>query len=534
MINKKILSVFIFSTLALSACGSGGSSSVDQSANSAVGTSPTWIQGVFADEDTFKNRCETPRSGVDINGKAYPDQAGSKLLEKHWLRSWSNNTYLWYDEIIDNNIAVIDDPVEYFDTLRTNAVTLSGEKKDRFSYSLNTAEYQQSVSAGAALGYGFRVTFIKSTIPREGRIAYVEPNSPASDAGLSRGDEVIAIDGVDAINGVGQSNIDTLNAGLFPQEVGEKHFFEIRDLEDGVARTVELTAEAVTNEPVKNTRVIDNGFGKVGYLVLNTFGTNNAEAALVDAFTTLSSQPLDDLVLDLRYNGGGILNISSQLAYMIAGPQLTNGKSYGRAVFNNKHPLVNPVTEAPITDRPFFNTSLNYSVPFGQSLPSLNLNRVYVLTSRRTCSASEALINGLRGIDVEVVLVGGTTCGKPYAFYPTDNCGTTYLTVQIRGENAKGFGDYADGFTANNSTNPFGERILGCQVTEDVRHPLGNVEEVMLKAALDYRNNSTCPVVPASRSGFIDEDSDLKNDPAYIKRELLEQIRLDHLLYADH
>jgi C-terminal processing protease CtpA/Prc len=531
VINKKILSVFILSAFTLSACGSGGSSS--STAEPLTETPPTWIQGVFANESNFKNRCETPRTGVDINGNAYQDQAGSKLYEKHWLRSWSNNTYLWYDEIIDNNIAAIEDPVDYFETLRTTAETSSGAKKDKFSYSQNTAEYQQLVSSGAALGYGFRVTFIKSTVPREGRIAYVEPNSPASDAGLSRGDEVIAIDGVDAINGVGQSNIATLNAGLFPEEVGEKHFFEIRDLEDGVARTVELAAEAVTNEPVKNTRVIDNGFGKVGYLALNTFGTNNAEAALVDAFNILSSQPLDDLVLDLRYNGGGILNISSQLAYMIAGPQLSNGKSYGRAVFNNKHPLVNPVTGNPITDRPFFNSSLNYSVPSGQSLPSVNLNRVYVLTSGRTCSASEALINGLRGIDVEVVLIGGTTCGKPYAFYPTDNCGTTYLTVQIRGENAKGFGDYADGFTANNSTGSFGERILGCQVTEDVRHPLGNVEEVMLKAALEYRNNSTCPAVPASRSGLIDGESDLKNDPAYIKRELLEQIRLDHLLYAE-
>jgi hypothetical protein len=70
-----------------------------------------------------------------------------------------------------------------------------------------------------------------------------------------------------------------------------------------------------------------------------------------------------------------------------------------------------------------------------------------VLTTAGTCSASEAVINGLRGIDVEVNLIGGETCGKPYAFVPQPNCGTTYFAIQTQGVNNKGFGDYADGFS---------------------------------------------------------------------------------------
>jgi carboxyl-terminal processing protease len=122
-----------------------------------------------------------------------------------------------------------------------------------------------------------------------------------------------------------------------------------------------------------------------------------------------------------------------------------------------------------------------------------------VLSTARTCSASEAVINGLRGINVEVVLIGGTTCGKPYGFYATDNCGETYYTIQFQGVNNIGFGDYADGFIPNNSTAPFGVRIPGCSVSDDYSKELGDPQEAMLAAALGYRASGTCPA-PASAS----------------------------------
>src|SRR4029078_1056346 len=84
----------------------------------------------------------------------------------------------------------------------------------------------------------------------------------------------------------------------------------------------------------------------------------------------------------------------------------------------------------------------------GQPLPTLDLGRVFVLTSADTCSASEAIINGLRGAGVALQLMGSTTCGKPYGFYPHDNCGTTYFAIQFQGVNFLGFGDYADGFVS--------------------------------------------------------------------------------------
>jgi hypothetical protein len=96
-------------------------------------------------------------------------------------------------------------------------------------------------------------------------------------------------------------------------------------------------------------------------------------------------------------------------------------------------PSIDPFTGAPIVPVPFHATALAFSAPQGQALPTLNLPRVHVLTGSNTCSASEAIINSLRLIDVNVVRIGATTCGKPFGFVPEDNCGTTYFSVQLGG-----------------------------------------------------------------------------------------------------
>jgi hypothetical protein len=93
-----------------------------------------------------------------------------------------------------------------------------------------------------------------------------------------------------------------------------------------------------------------------------------------------------------------------------------------------------------------------------------------------------------------VIQIGSTTCGKPYGFYPTDNCGTTYFTIQFRGVNDKGFGDYTDGFSAANTAGGFiGEPLPGCSVADDFGHALGDPLEGRLQAALGYLETGSCP-----------------------------------------
>ena len=103
-------------------------------------------------------------------------------------------------------------------------------------------------------------------------------------------------------------------------------------------------------------------------------------------------------------------------------------------------------------------------------------------------------------MNVAVYLIGSTTCGKPYGFYPTDNCGTTYFTIQFRGENAANFGDYTDGFSPSNTVGVRGTSVPGCSVADDFTHALGDPTEGRIAAALNFRasNNQICPAASGS------------------------------------
>jgi len=255
----------------------------------------------------------------------------------------------------------------------------------------------------------------------------------------------------------------------------------------------------VTSTPVQNVGTIRTASGTVGYMLFNDH-IATAEQGLVNAFRQLSDAKVNDLVLDVRYNGGGYLDIASEVAYMIAGPGRTTGRTFEKTVFNDKHATRDPVTGQPLVPVPFHSTAQGFSVPEGQALPALNLQRVTVLTGANTCSASESIINSLQGVGVEVFQIGTTSCGKPYGFYPQDNCGTTYFSIQFKGINDRGFGDYPDGFSPANATGSIGVQVPGCSVADDFSHALGDPKEARLEAALGYLVNRACPAASASLS----------------------------------
>lgn len=523
------LSIIILIAFGLSGCGSSSGSSDNESPENIAITNDLsnliWERGVYPDPDILKDYCEIPR-----NSDEYDDKDGSYFLEKMWLRSWSEDVYLWYRELSDVDVNLYDTPLEYFATRKTDAITPSGIAKDQFHFSVNTQENNERVSSGSSVSYGMTFKLLSTSPPRQAVVIYVEPDSPAADAGITRGAEIISVDGVDLANG---NDTTTLNNGLFPDAEDASHSFGILDLDSTASRTVTLNAEVIEENPVLNTKVITNDTGEnTGYLTFNTFGTFTAEEALVDAFSYLSDEGVSDLVIDLRYNGGGFLAISSQLAYMIAGPTNTADRIYYQTQYNDKYSTTNPTTGLVIQPYPFIDTGLNFTVSAEEELPTLNLDRVFVITTDSTCSASEAVMNGLDGIGVEVIQIGGKTCGKPYGFVGTDNCGTTYFTIMFQGVNAEGFGDYADGFYAENA-NVIGSTILpGCEVEDDYSHLLGDEEENMLSAALQYKDTGTCPTqfISAARS-FIeientDPNLDLLNDERVHSKMMLDTMLL--------
>jgi hypothetical protein len=414
--------------------------------------------------------------------------------EKTWLRLWTDELYLWYREVPAVDPAQYATPVDYFHVLKTPGTTASGKPKDQFHFIYPTEAWEAFSQSGLELGYGVQWVAVRNTPPRQLVAAYTQPSSPAAEAAVARGAQVLQVDGVDLVNDDTVSGIDTLNAGLSPSAAGEPHTFLIQDVGSSTPRTVTLTSANIVSVPVQGVESLPTATGKVGYMLFNDhLGT--AEVALVEAIEALRLEGVTDLVLDLRYNGGGYLAIASELAYMIAGPAATAGETFEKIVFNDKHPTTDPVTGDTLAPMPFIDTALGYSAQAGQALPHLDLARLLVITGSGTCSASESVINGLRGVDVEVIQIGAVTCGKPYGFYPQDNCGTTYFSIQFQGLNAKEFGDYPDGF-APGETGPAG--LAGCLVADDFAHALGDPAEARLDAALTYLSTGACTTAGAA------------------------------------
>jgi hypothetical protein len=488
--------------VAAAGCGDGGGGGSSIGSGGSGGGSlggGSWTQGVFQPSTNFANQCASPRTGIDPStGRRYPDTQGTTLTENNFLRSWTNELYLWYSEVPDVNPATYSSTASYFNILKTSATTPSGKPKDRFHFTYSTAEWQALSQSGVAAGYGAEFAVIASTPPRNVVVAYTEPGTPATTApaNLARGAKVLTVDGVDLVNATDSASVAKLNEGLFPSSAGASHTFSILDAGAATPRTITMVSANITSTPVQNVGTIRTASGTVGYMLFNDH-IATAEQLLVNAFRQLSDAKVNDLVLDVRYNGGGYLDLASEVAFMIAGPGLTAGRTFEKTVFNDKHTTRDPVTGQLLTPVPFHSTAQGFSVPEGQALPTLNLSRVTVLTGPNTCSASESIINGLLGVGVEVFQVGATSCGKPYGFYPQDNCGTTYFSIQFKGVNDKGFGDYPDGFSPANATGSVGVQVGGCAVADDFNHALGDPKEARLEAALGYLVNRTCPAASA-------------------------------------
>jgi C-terminal processing protease CtpA/Prc len=489
--RTSLLLFLLLSLLALTACGGGGG---------AVATPPPppppgngWQSGVFMPASTFAAQCQAPRAGTN-------DIQGTILDENNFLRSYSDDTYLWYSEIVDQDPGLFNDPIAYFNVLKTTAETPSRQDKDKFHFTFGTEEWIQLSQSGVSAGYGATFAVLSATPPREIVVAYTDPNTPATNLPipLARGAAIISVDGVAVVNG----DAGALNAGILFPNAGDTHTFEVLDLGAQTNRMITMTAANVASTPVQETRVIVTATGeRVGYMVFNDH-IATAESGLVEAVNLLNAgQGIDDLILDLRYNGGGFLDIAAEMAYMIAGPAQIAGRRFETTQFNDKH-TVTDIFGNPITPTPFHNTTLGFSLAPGAALPVLNLPRVYVLTSSGTCSASEAIMNGLRGVGVEVIQIGTTTCGKPYGFFAQDNCGTTYFTIQFRGVNHINFGDYTDGFVPS-AVDDGQANVLGCTVQDDFTKLLGDPTENRLEVALAHQAGMGCIAPAAAAPGVL-------------------------------
>ncbi|MFN9708522.1 MAG: S41 family peptidase [Burkholderiales bacterium] len=406
------------------------------------------------------------------------NQCTSLDAQKTWVRSYVNEAYLWYRDVPTVNPANFSTPIDFFNALPVRTLTASGKPRDQFSFAVDSATWNATIIEGQSIGYGMQISLSDDGVIR---VLYVEPESPAATAGVARGDTIVSING----QPLATLTDEFLSNVFLRPTAGQTYSFTVRS-PLGVQRTFSMTSALVTTSPVLSTQVLNVGGAKIGYIVFNGFSLP-AQDQLISAFKTLRNANIDDLVLDLRYNGGGFVAIASQLSYMIGG-STTEGKVFSGSRFNEKR-----INDNNDKNNEIGFISLRYDpntqLETNTQLPTLGLNRVFVLTTGGTCSASESVINGLRGIDFQVITLGSTTCGKPYGFTGKENCGITYFPIEEQGYNAKGFGDYADGFAPN------------CPVADDLTRPLGDPTEGMLAAALSHRATGKCPTTSLTRSG---------------------------------
>lgn len=388
--------------------------------------------------------------------------SAATTVEKSWVRAHLDDVYLWYDEIADVPAANYLTAPAYFNALLVKS-------RDRFSYSTSEELAVRLFQQGRDFGYG-----VKWGWAAPGRLFayYVDPASPAS-VDITRGMELLAV------NSVNLASIDSrsLSNLLFPQKVGASIALSLRAPGTQTRRVITLVSADYSITTVDKTDVftLPNG-KKAGYMLFNQHLTT-AEQGLIAAMSTFRQQGIDDLVLDLRYNTGGLLVLAEEVASMIGGAQV-QGKVFERLIFNGRHP---EKTADPASTFRF--TTLDRQ---GGQLPQLGVGRLFVLTGSNTCSASETIINGLSP-HMQVIRIGSTTCGKPYGFISQTNAGQTYFAIQFEGVNALGMADYKYGFAP------------ACQVSDDLYFQLGDMREARLAAALYYIQNNACPPVTAER-----------------------------------
>ena len=255
-------SLSVLACLALCSCGGGGGGGGSLvGGSSGTGTNQNvWTAGVFKPSATFAAQCAAPRSGTDpATGKAYPDVRGSTVTENNWLRSWTNELYLWYSEVTDVDPSLYSTS-DYFNKLMTTQNDSAGEPKDKFHFTYATSTWETLSSTDVQPGYGVQWVLISTTPPRQLVVAYTAANSSAASANLTRGAEVLTIDAVDLVNANDQASIDTLNAGIAPKTLGESHTFTVRDLGSSTSRSITLTGSTIDPSMLWPRSVMAMGF----------------------------------------------------------------------------------------------------------------------------------------------------------------------------------------------------------------------------------------------------------------------------------
>lgn len=383
--------------------------------------------------------------------------------------TYARDIYLWYNNIPSSlDARSYSDPNKVMEAIRSYSTEPGfSAPVDRWSFAMLKSQWND-LSSGIGGDFGLNVYFYTSD---DLRVSYVERESPAGKAGIKRGWRIKQINGSSAIT---SSNSGAIVQAVYQSSSGTFVFGRPNSSDT----TMALKSSSYKEHPLLFDSVYNTGSNKTGYFVFNSFlgDTNEIKNEFVRIFDKFNGQNVQDVVVDLRYNGGGYVSVQNLLANYLV-PVAGNNGIMLTEQFNDKY------------------KSSDVTANFSKK-GNLNLSRLFFIVSQSTASASELLINSLKPY-MEVQLVGPNhTHGKPVGFFPIPVFDWYIFPVSFRTVNKNGEGNYFNGLS------------LDYQITDGLDKEWGDAGESCLSSVLRYITSGSyarMAVTPQQRAGLTDE-----------------------------
>lgn len=403
-----------------------------------------------------------------------------------WIDNFMRDKYYWYDEIpAASKLNYSADEETFFYSLLSNKDgKIHSGTQYPYSYIESLSSTRSTIQTDYSYGFEFTILGL-SNGSYVALVQYVLDDSPAAEAGLKRGDWIIGMDN-DYITASNYTNLYgssacTFSLGVWSENEEGKYVLNL-------SNSINInSARAVEDNPIYTYNTLNAGDKSVGYLVYNHFsrGKTDSSTEYDTELKGVSSfmNGVDEFVLDLRYNNGGLIT-SAHLLSSILAPADALGKTLASLEYNSK------------------NTSSNYTYKLSvdNSTSNLNLNRLYVLTSNSTASASEIIINCLRPY-MTVVVIGEQTEGKNVGSITETSTDKKWAMHPIvcKIYNSQGKSDYENGFSPDIDLHEaFGYDADGYVNTIYSLYPLGDENERLLAAALNHIEGNSTRTVDAT------------------------------------
>jgi C-terminal processing protease CtpA/Prc len=410
-----------------------------------------------------------------------PPTGGCSLRERQdWAAATLNEHYLFPELLAsDLNPDSFTSVQAYVDALVAPA---RAQGKDRFYTRVSSiAQDAEFLDTGSSVGLGVRLA--TDVAARRVLIFEAFEGAPALAAGIDRGTEILAI-GTSTANLVTVDSIIAaegaagVTAALGPNTAGTSRVLRVRDA-NGTTRDVTVTKADFTLTPISSrygALIIDDGGKKVGYLNLRSF-IDPAEPPLRGAFAQFKAQGINEVIVDLRYNGGGTSAGAELLTNLLLGQRTPAD------VMNYR---VHRPSKSNMNFTRFF-------APQPQSIPSM---KVAFIGTASTASASEAVMNSvLPYLGGGTALIGANTFGKPVGSsvsFDRPQCDDRLSPINFATQNANGQGDYFDGLASR--------FLRTCTAADDPSRQLGDPQEASIQVALDFLAGRSC--TPISGGGI--------------------------------